>query len=217
MRRLRPWNRMFAVCEQVVFVDWHGVLSEARFWTSVRNHPAITSQVDFDDALADLFTSEAVNDWMRGELTTRDIISRFLVSDDDHALVEFFEQQVIRECAASTTRRRLVQTLKLLKPSHHVVLATDNMDCFSAALPVRRDLMSVFDDYLTSADIGVLKAEDPGRFFLPWLDEHGIPVEAAVLIDDRAKNCARFTELGGQAIVFDRSREMWSRLTTLAG
>lgn len=217
MRRLRPWNRIFAVCERVVFVDWHGVMSESRFWTSIRNHPAVTSQVDFDNALTGLFTSEAVNDWMRGELTTRDIVSQFLVSDDDPALVEFFERQVIRECAASTTRRRLVQSLKSLRSSYHIVLATDNMDCFSAALPVRRDLMSVFDDYLTSAEIGVLKAEDPERFFLPWLEEHAIPVQASVLIDDRAKNCDRFTELGGQAIVFDRSREMWSRLAALAG
>jgi FMN phosphatase YigB (HAD superfamily) len=217
MRRRRPWNRVLTVYPQVVFVDWHGVLSDSRFWRSVQDHPAVTAQVDFDSALANLFSSSAVDEWMRGRLTTHQVVGQFLVTDGDPRLVEFLAQQVVRECAESTTRRRLVQVLKSLRETHHLVLATDNMDCFSAALPGRRDLMSVFDDYLTSAEVGVLKAENPGRFFLPWLEEHNIPVEAAVLVDDRRKNCDRFMQLGGQAIVFDRSPAMWSQLAALAG
>lgn len=215
-RRLQPWNRVLPVLPRVIFVDWHGVLSEARFWTSIRDHPVINTSIDFDRALDTIFTTDVVDEWMRGHLSTRDVVARFLVGEDNPLLVAFLEQQVIRECAQSSTRRRLVQTLKTLKGTHHLVLATDNMDCFSAALPRRGDLRSVFDDYLTSTDVGVLKAEDPRRFFGPWLDDHQVHIQDALLVDDRPKNCDRFCELGGQAIVFDGSRPMWARLEALA-
>lgn len=200
----------------MIFVDWHGVLSEARFWTSIRDHPAVATSIDFDRALDTIFTTDIVDEWMRGHLTTREVVAQFLVGEDNPLLVAFLEHQVIRECAESSTRRRLVQTLKTLKGSHHLVLATDNMDCFSAALPRRGDLRAIFDDYLTSTDVGVLKAEDPSRFFMPWLDDHQLAVEDSLLVDDRRKNCDRFCELGGQAIVFDGSSQMWARLEGLA-
>lgn len=200
----------------MIFVDWHGVLSEARFWTSIRDHPAVAGAVDFDRALDTIFSTEIVDEWMRGHLTTRQVVSRFLVRDHNPLLVAFLEHQVIRECAQSSTRRQLVKTLKTLRGSHHLVLATDNMDCFAAALPRRSDLRSVFDDYLTSTDLGVLKAEDPQRFFGPWLDEHQLAADQAILIDDRAKNCDRFRGIGGDAIVFDGSRQMWAQLKALS-
>lgn len=215
-RRLQPWNRVLPVLPRVIFVDWHGVLSEARFWTSIRDHPVMATSIDFDRALDTIFTTDIVDEWMRGHLSTRDVVAQFLVGEDNPLLVAFLEQQVIRECTQSSTRRRLVQTLRTLKTSHLLVLATDNMDCFSAALPRRRDLRSIFDDYLTSTDLGVLKAEDPGRFFLPWLVDHQVPVDQALLVDDRAKNCDRFRDLGGQAIVFDGSSPMWAQLEALA-
>lgn len=213
-KRLRPWNRVLPVCERVLFVDWHGVLSDARFWTSVRHHPAVAS-LDLDEALSRLYTSGAVDEWMRGKLSTRHVVTQFIVEDGNPALVAFFEDRVIHECVVSTTRRKLVQVLMALKSSYHLVLATDNMDCFSEALPSRRDLMRVFDDYLTSVEVGALKSEDPQRFFLPWLEDHDIPVEAAVLIDDRRKNCDRFRELGGDAIVFDGTASTWAQLAQL--
>jgi FMN phosphatase YigB (HAD superfamily) len=199
-----------------MFVDWHGVLSEARFWTSIRDHPAVATSIDFDRALDAIFTTDVVDEWMRGHLTTREVVAQFLVGDDNPLLVAFLEHQVIRECAESSTRRRLVRTLRTLKGRHLLVLATDNMDCFSAALPRRSDLRLIFDDYLTSTDLGVLKAEDPGQFFLPWLADHDVAVEDSLLVDDRRKNCDRFCEMGGQAIVFDGSPQMWAQLEALA-
>lgn len=215
-RRLQPWNRVLPILPSVIFVDWHGVLSEARFWASIRDHPAVAGSIDFDRALDTIFNTDVVDEWMRGHLTTREVVARFLVGEDNPLLVAFLEHQVIRECAQSSTRRRLVRALKAMRGSHHLVLATDNMDCFSAALPRRGDLRAVFDDYLTSTDIGVLKAEDPRRFFGPWLEDHNVDVDQALLIDDRAKNCDRFRDLGGQAIVFDCSRQMWAQLEALA-
>jgi hypothetical protein len=41
---------------------------------------------------------------------------------------------------------------------------------------------------------------DPQAFFGSWLARHGLAFADAVLIDDRADNCATFTSCGGAAI-----------------
>lgn len=202
---------------QVLFVDWHGVLCEAQFWASARNHPALNRGQHFEAAVQALFASSVVEDWMRGRVSTREVISAHLVQSDDARLIDFLERQVVAECERSSLRARLVKTLRLLRSRFHLVLATDNMDCFIPALRRRSDLLSIFDDYLASTDLGVLKAEDPERFFLPWLRHHDIPVTKAVLLDDRRKNCERFTAIGGRAIVFDDSPAAWSQLAALTG
>jgi hypothetical protein len=47
---------------------------------------------------------------------------------------------------------------------------------------------------------GVLKSEATQAFFGPWLTAHGAGFADAVLIDDRADNCAAFAREGGAAI-----------------
>jgi hypothetical protein len=46
----------------------------------------------------------------------------------------------------------------------------------------------------------VLKSEDPRAFFGPWPTTYGLSFADAVLIDERADNCAAFTGQGGAAI-----------------
>jgi FMN phosphatase YigB (HAD superfamily) len=213
--RPSPWNQILPVLPRVVFVDWYGVLSTTRYWASVKDHPLVAESIDLGRARHRIFDTEVVNDWMRGHLSTRDVVARFLVDHDNPELVAFLEQQAIDDCTQGPIRRQVVHQLRKLRARHLVVLATDNMDCFTAALPHRQDLRTVFDDYLTSCELGVLKAEDPERFFLPWLDAHRITANNAVLVDDRAENCARFCELGGQAIVFDNSAPTWTALRSL--
>ena len=95
-----------------------------------------------------------------------------------------------------------------------VVVATDNMDCFARvfehashrrgrpnrARETLADWAVICDDIICSSQTGVLKSEDPQAFFGPWLAAHGIGFTDAVLIDDRADNCAAFTREGGAAI-----------------
>jgi hypothetical protein len=61
-------------------------------------------------------------------------------------------------------------------------------------------LRVICDDIICSSDVAALKADDPQAFFGPWLDRHGLGFPDAVLIDDRADNCAAFTACGGAAI-----------------
>ncbi|MGH3449253.1 MAG: hypothetical protein ACRDQW_00695, partial [Haloechinothrix sp.] len=63
----------------------------------------------------------------------------------------------------------------------------------------RRDLRFA-DGLLSSSDLGVLKAEDPGRFFGPWLTSRGLGFDSAVLVDDNQDNCTAFQTHSGAAI-----------------
>jgi hypothetical protein len=94
-----------------------------------------------------------------------------------------------------------------------VVIATDNMDCFARAFDRARRRHSpardcetlaswavICDDIICSSRVAALKAEDPHAFFGPWLATHGMGFADAVLINDRADNCAAFTGCGGSAI-----------------
>ena len=62
------------------------------------------------------------------------------------------------------------------------------------------DWAVVCDDIICSSDVAALKADDPQAFFGPWLDRHGVGFPDAVLLDDRADNCAAFTTFGGATI-----------------
>ncbi len=108
----------------------------------------------------------------------------------------------------------LFEVLRALRAEAMVVIATDNMDCFARAfeqarnrrrrLPAQRETLAdwavICDDIICSSDVATLKADDPRAFFGPWLDTHGRRFADAVLIDDRADNCAAFTQCGGTAI-----------------
>jgi FMN phosphatase YigB (HAD superfamily) len=201
---------------RVIFVDWYGVMSTARFWDSLRDQsPAPADRAGFDCALDQVFATDVVNQWMRGQLTTRQVVARFLADETDESCVGFLEHQATLDCVHAPVRGDLVAALERLRSRHWIVLATDNMDCFAAALAKRNDLQAVFDDYLVSSDLGVLKAEDPHRFFGPWLASHQVEIGDAMLIDDRMENCDRFREIGGQAILFNDSPQMWVHLKAL--
>ncbi|HEV3320306.1 MAG TPA: hypothetical protein VG053_11375 [Solirubrobacteraceae bacterium] len=117
-----------------------------------------------------------------------------------------------------TPREELLEALRKLPEMTLVVIATDNMDCFSDSVPRLRPLNGVFHATLCSSDLGVLKAEDPERFFGRLLNDHGLSPREATLIDDSDRNCARFAGFGGHPIHFRDvpqavgELEHWARL-----
>ncbi|MDX6369358.1 MAG: hypothetical protein QOG93_860, partial [Gaiellaceae bacterium] len=204
------------VFDQVVFIDWHGVLSTRRFWASLERAPHHQLWADVSPRVTRLFATDVGDEWMRGRLRTRDIIEHHLLDLPEPPLVEFLECWLAIECERVRPRPRMLDLIRTLRRRSHIVLATDNTDCFTDALRRRTDLRRHFDDYLSSADLGVLKSDDAAAFFLPWMDARGLDPERAVLIDDRRRNCDGFERLGGTSIVFDDSEYCWTKLRELA-
>ena len=127
---------------------------------------------------------------------------------------DFLARRLDLDCARMQVNVELFDMLHMMRAEAIVVVATDNMDCFARVFEHARhrrrrlnraretlaDWAVICDDIMCSSQTGALKGEDPQAFFGPWLAAHGVGFTDAVLIDDRADNCAAFTREGGAAI-----------------
>jgi hypothetical protein len=211
MQQLALWRR-------VVFVDWHGVLSRDPFWISIRESATHPLRAQLDAGLAGIFARESAvaNEWMKGLLSSEQIIDTMGIHLDGRFRDDFLSRRLDVDCAKMKVNAELFEVLRKIKAQASVVLATDNMDCFARTFDQARtrrrrpkpesetlaDWAIICDDIICSSDVGALKAEDPIRFFGRWLAEHDLDFSDAALIDDRADNCAAFADQGGTPIQY---------------
>ena len=201
---------------RVIFSDWHGVLSRDPFWTSIRNSATHPLHAQLEAGMAGVFASErnTANEWMKGLLSSDQVITEMGIQLNRRFRDDFLARRLDLDCARMKVNVELFEILRHLRAEAMVVIATDNMDCFARAFEHARtrrhhrnkdretlaDWAVICDDIICSSQAGALKSEDPQTFFGPWLTEHGVGFTDAVLIDDRADNCATFTAQGGTAI-----------------
>jgi FMN phosphatase YigB (HAD superfamily) len=203
---------------RVVFVDWHGVLSRDPFWTSIRQSTTHPLRGQLEAGLADIFAKESAtaNEWMKGLLSSDQVIAAMDIQLDRRFRDDFFARRLDVDCARMKVNVELFEVLRKIKAIASVVLATDNMDCFARTFGQVRartrrprsesetlaDWAIICDDIICSSDVGALKAEDPIGFFDSWLAANGLQFSDAALIDDRADNCAAFASQGGTPIQY---------------
>ncbi len=208
MKQVPLWGR-------VIFSDWHGVLSRDPFWVSIRGSATHPLHAQLEAGMAAVFASDrTANHWMTGLLSSGQVIAEMGIQLDKRFRDDFLARRLDVDCARMRVNADLFDVLRVMRAEAMVVIATDNMDCFARAFARARhrsrgrtgqretlaDWATICDDIFCSSDVATLKADDPRAFFGPWLDTHGIRFADAVLIDDRADNCAAFTQCGGTAI-----------------
>ncbi|MCA1606664.1 MAG: hypothetical protein LC775_14620 [Acidobacteria bacterium] len=200
--------------KHVIFVDWHGVLSRDPFWTSIRNNSAHPLQAQLEITMDEMFSNASASEWMKGRLSSLEVISNMAIWLDRRFRQDFLVRRLHSDCARMRVNVELFEVLRRLKSRAIVVLATDNMDCFSRTFDRVRSRgrrpasepetlahwAIVCDDIICSSDVGALKAEDPVGFFGPWLADYDLSFSNTLLIDDRADNCDAFRGQGGSAI-----------------
>lgn len=186
--------------QPVVFFDWHGVLCRDRFWHSIldaERHPARASLVAFADAI---FADQPLVDaWMRGAVSLDDVVRDWSMSRPWD--VAFIRDCAVRDCGTMRVLPEMASLVRDVRACCLAVVATDNMDCFAVAAHDRRDLQESFDGILCSSDLGLLKREDPARFFAAFLGTAEVALERGILIDDSEANCTAFAAAGGRAIL----------------
>uniref|UniRef100_UPI003F492E9F hypothetical protein n=1 Tax=Nonomuraea sp. CA-252377 TaxID=3240003 RepID=UPI003F492E9F len=201
--------------EKVVFVDWHGVLSCDPFWASIRDNARHPLHSQLVESLAPVFTGEGVHAWMRGELSSAQVIASLGIKLDRRFRDDFLQRRLLTDCARMRVNVPLFKLLREVKTSASIVVATDNMDCFADTFRRVRKIRRpaghhsaatlaqwafVCDDMICSSDVAAFKSEDPVTFFWPWLSRRGMTFHDALLIDDREDNCAAFRQQGGAAL-----------------
>lgn len=218
---------------RIVFVDWHGVLSNERFWSSILSAPKHPLKPRLNEAVSQIFSrNDDLEHWMRGDLKSVDIIKQMGISERGRYGQEFVERRLMADCASMRVDQELFRLLAEVRSIAPVVLATDNMDCFSTAFnaaiaarrrrkegdpPSLRQWAQVSDGIICSSDVGVLKSEDPKAFFGATLERYGFDFRNAVLIDDREDNCCAFRNVGGEAITFKTGRDSVQLLASKLG
>jgi hypothetical protein len=201
---------------RVIFSDWHGVLSRDPFWVSIRSSATHPLQRQLEAGMAGVFASDRdiANEWMKGLLSSDQVIAEMGIQLDRRFKEGFLARRLDIDCARMKVNAKLFEVLRAMLAEAMVVIATDNMDCFARVFEQSRgarrrrgreretlaDWAVICDDIICSSQTRALKGEDPQAFFGPWLAMHGMRFSDAVLIGDRADNCAAFTGQGGAAI-----------------
>jgi hypothetical protein len=167
------------------------------------------------ESLTPIFAGEGAHDWMKGQLSSTQVIAGMGIKLDRRFRDDFLHRRLLIDCARMRVNVPLFKLLREAKASASIVVATDNMDCFADTFrrvrktrrPVEHSSAAtlaewafVCDDIISSSDVAAFKSEDPIVFFRPWLSRHGMTFHDALLIDDREDNCAAFRQHGGTAL-----------------
>jgi FMN phosphatase YigB (HAD superfamily) len=216
------------LCGRVIFSDWHGVLSRDPFWTSIRGSLTHPLHHRLEAGMAGIFASGTANEWMKGLLSSAQVIAGMGIQLDRRFRDDFLARRLDLDCARMRVNAELFEVLRVLRAEAMVVIATDNMDCFARSFerarnrrrhrPAPREILAdwavICDDIICSSDMATLKSDNPHAFFGPWLTAHGLTFADAALIDDRADNCAAFSSCGGTAIHWKMGTHHTSDATT---
>lgn len=178
--------------DSVLFLDWDGTLSRARFWSAVDG--ALYGNIQrllFQD------NRPLVAEWMRGGRSSEEVCA-WLADRTGAGAAELFKA-LAAGCAAMTVTEEAAGAIGSIRATTRVILVTDNMDCFSRFTLANSQVKGLFDEVVNSAAVGRLKNDDGGWSFLEAASRNGAAVKDCRLIDDSAGTCALLTELGGRA------------------
>jgi hypothetical protein len=165
------------LCGRVIFSDWHGVLSRDPFWVSIRGSATHPLHDQLEAGMAGVFASERgiANEWMTGLMSSSQVIAEMGIQLDKRFRDDFLSRRLDLDCARMGVNADLFDVLRVMRAEAMVVVATDNMDCFSRAFELARqrrrsaarqretlaDWAVICDDIICSSDIAALKADDP--------------------------------------------------------
>lgn len=175
---------------KTIFIDWHGTLSDSRFWDRWANDPS--KQKLHKLAQHALFESEegilVAKDWMRG-LRSVDNVMQYLHDVTGIALADMKDELQYTSENMVFINPDVVQRIEALRAKGvKVVIASDNMDTFRLWTIPALGLEDMFDGILTSDTQGALKSEVNAdgfsQFFGHYLQQHKLQPGEAVLIDD---------------------------------
>lgn len=199
----------------IIFTDFNGVISYNKYWHSLEE-PVHDLHQYFESIEKFIFqeSRELLNDWMRGKYTSEEIhgIIGEQIGVDSNELLQVF----IEDCRRIDISEKIIDTLQELKDKYYLILRTDNMDSFDRfILPRAARLKEVFDRVDNSFNLGELKRDNNGKYFLNRAKEQNIDIKQCYFIDDSQKNCDFYTELGGSAYCVKNETESLTVLNNL--
>ncbi len=165
---------------KVVFVDWFQTLSPTKFWWQ-------SEHTQFETILFGKL-GHMVVPWMRGEYTLEEVAKAL------NLFTEIDEKMIVSELKESCETMKLFSSNmpNLIKDIRNmgvkVVIATDNMDCFTRWTIKALKINSWVDEVLDSYTLKALKKDTDetgkSKFFADFLKRNELKPGECLLIDD---------------------------------
>ncbi|MFA6421843.1 MAG: hypothetical protein WCV92_00330 [Candidatus Buchananbacteria bacterium] len=185
---------------KIIFIDWHKTLSNSFFWSGNLKY----SDVFFKH------NRELINPWMRGEYTAEEVCK--ILSDQNNFDFDDVLKSLRESCGRMTfVSDKIPELIKNIRSKGiKVIVATDNMDTFSRFTIPELDLKNIFDDFLLSYDLKVLKndvGENSIPFFDDYLNKNSLDYRDCVLLDDSGSSSV-YDSLGFKSVMIGNGDEL---------
>jgi FMN phosphatase YigB (HAD superfamily) len=200
--------------KKVVFLDWNGTLSKSFFWEQMRvsnNKKVKESYWKWDKALFSK-PKEYIQDWMRGGKTTELVLKE--IADETKTQYEKILREFIVGCKSMTfVSNDLSQIiLDLRKRGLCVVIATNNMDCFTRWTVPNMGLEDMFDEILNSFYLKGLKHDvnqnGESVFFNDFFAKYKFSPSECIFFDDSIDKDNYISGLGIRYIQIESSKHL---------
>lgn len=206
--------------DKVIFLDWNGTLSDSFFWEHMRtsNEKEIKNLYNIWDQALFNKPKEYIQNWMRGSVTTEEVlkdVARQTKTQYDLVLKEF-----IKGCKSMHFISEEIPLIirNLQKKGYYVVIATNNMDCFTRWTVPHMKLDELFDDILNSFYLKGLKHEvfnGASVFFKDFFAKYNISPRNCVFFDDSIDKGGYIESLGIKYIQLKDSNNLLEKLKAL--
>jgi len=205
---------------KVVFLDWNGTLSNSFFWEHMRtseDSEVLMLYNLWDNALFNK-PKEYVQDWMRGKFSTEDVLRK--IAHETNTGYEKVFREFIKGCESmeyvSDDIPCTIETLK--RNGYYVVIATNNMDCFTRWTVPFMKLDKLFDDVLNSYYLKGLKHDTENGisvFFKKFFEKYDIAPKECIFFDDSTDKEGYIASLGIEYVQIENSEDLMKRLKSL--
>ena len=107
-----------------------------------------------------------------GLVDDAEVVDRMRVTLPPTYRPDFIRRRLLEDVRSSSVvvDERMIGIVTQLRQNAYIVVASDNMQCFSEAQPAVLSGELSIDELIVSSDVGALKAEDPHRFFAGSLE-----------------------------------------------
>lgn len=176
--------------KKVLYVDFHGTLSNDVYWRSSGYSADITAMLFGSD-------TKMIHAWMRGEYTAEQVNE--FVANQLGLPYQTVWDGFVHDCKTIQVDPKTLELIQQLRNEYWTVCITGNMDSFDRFTVPALRLTNVFDHISNSYNEQMHKTDHGGRLFKAWSHRLGVPLIASFLIDDHDDCCQVFSSLGGKA------------------
>lgn len=134
---------------------------------------------------------------MRGTYTAEEI-NKFLAEKTGIPFEELWEL-FVQDCKTMQVSQEILDKLSTLRNKYTVILVTGNMDSFTRFTVPVLGLEKYFDHINNSFFERKFKDDNGGEVFTKYAEALNISLKNSILLDDSAKACKTFENLGGTA------------------